>query len=120
MATPTTEVQGCVVGFVAKFRSGKELEARTRKELIDMVNKSGMARWTNYDPEILAKIRLSDGSFVCDPINDDILDGALVVQRPCYGCRHQGWMLLWMFREDKRYIHPNCIIVECLRCRYDY
>jgi len=118
MTTQKTEVQGCVVGFVAKFRGGKELEARTRKELIDMVNQSGMARWSAYDPEILAKIRLSDGSFACDPIEGDILDGALVVQRPCWGCRHKGWMLLWMFREEKRYMHEDNLVVQCQRC-YD-
>lgn len=64
----------------------------------------------------LAKIRLAGGIEVVEPIASEIVEGALVIRRPCCGCRHTGWMLLWRFREENRDLHEGNIYVECLRC----
>lgn len=64
----------------------------------------------------VAKIRLRGGAEVLAHLNPEILQGALVIERPCPGCRHKGWMLLCHFREEHRHTHEGNIYAECLRC----
>jgi|GEM_PF-3071848 len=117
MAAQPVEVQGCVIAFVAVRYGTLLAEAKDRKELLVKTRKV-LEPGASMEPvEFLARIRLAGGAEVCEPIEPDILVGAMLIQRPCYYCRNgKGWMRYDMFKEERKHMHESNLVVDCLKC----